>query len=139
MERLVQEHADGRRRQVCPHLIEEVYNLEDALVAAGFLNSFIRHADVVKIANIAQIVNVIAPILTRGDDMLKQSIYYPLEMYASRRNGAALQVRTSGPQYTSKSYGAVPVIDSSAIPDGAACTFSPPTAARPRLLRSRST
>ncbi len=103
-----------------PHLIEEVYNLEDALVAAGFLNSFIRHADVVKIANIAQIVNVIAPILTRGDEMLKQSIYYPLEMYASRRNGAALQVRTSGPQYTSKSYGAVPVIDSSAILDGAA-------------------
>ena len=37
------------------------------LVVAGFLNSFIRHADIVKIANLAQIVNVIAPILTRGD------------------------------------------------------------------------
>ena len=38
-----------------PHLIEEVYNLEDALVVAGFLHSFVRHADVVKIANLAQI------------------------------------------------------------------------------------
>ena len=49
------------RGKFAPHLIEEEYNLEDALVVAGFLNSFIRHADVLKIANIAQIVNVIAP------------------------------------------------------------------------------
>ena len=53
---------DGEGKHA-PHLIEEVYNLEDALIAAGFLNSFIRHADVLKIANIAQIANVIAPIL----------------------------------------------------------------------------
>ena len=64
------------------HLVEEEYNLEDALVVAGFLNSFIRHADIVKIANLAQIVNVIAPILTRGDQMLLQSIYYPFLIYA---------------------------------------------------------
>ncbi len=43
----------------------------------------------VKIANIAQIVNVIAPILTRGDDMLLQTIFYPFAMYASRRDGIA--------------------------------------------------
>ena len=53
-----------------PHLIEEIYNLEDALVCAQFLNSFLRHADTVKIACLAQIVNVIAPILTRPDGML---------------------------------------------------------------------
>lgn len=52
---------DGRG-QFAPHLIEEEYNLADALVVAGFLNSFIRHADVIKIANLAQIVNAIAPI-----------------------------------------------------------------------------
>ncbi len=56
------EHTNGRGK-FAPPLIEEHYNLEDALVVAGFLNSFIRHADSVKIANIAQIVNVIAPIL----------------------------------------------------------------------------
>ncbi len=98
-----------------PHLLEETYNLEDALVAAGFLNSFIRHADAVKIANLAQIVNVIAPLHTRGNDLLVQSIFYPFEMYACRREGTALRVITNGPEYASESYGTAYMIDSSAI------------------------
>src|SRR6185295_11260309 len=85
------------------------------LVVAGFLNSFIRHADVVKIANLAQIVNVIAPILTRGDQMLQQASYYPLLLYAARREGVALQTLVNGPSYESPSYGAVHTIDASAI------------------------
>jgi alpha-N-arabinofuranosidase len=99
-------------------LLEEVYNLEDALVVAGFLNSFIRHADVLKIANIAQIVNVIAPILTRGDEILLQSIFYPLEMYARRREGISLQPVLSGPSYEGKTNGEVTLIDTSAILNG---------------------
>jgi alpha-N-arabinofuranosidase len=101
-----------------PHLIEEIYNLEDALVAAGFLNSFIRHADSVKIANIAQIVNVIAPLQTRGDDLLVQTIFYPFEMYSRRRKGIALQVVTEGPDYFSPSYGTTYRVDGSAILNG---------------------
>ncbi|MEE8390823.1 MAG: alpha-L-arabinofuranosidase C-terminal domain-containing protein [Anaerolineae bacterium] len=101
--------------QTAPHLIEEVYNLEDALVVAGFLSSFIRHADVVKIANIAQIVNVIAPILTRGDDMLIQSIFYPFEMFSRRREGVSLRLVVDGPTYEGKSNGLVHTIDTSAI------------------------
>jgi alpha-N-arabinofuranosidase len=101
--------------KIAQHLVEEEYNLEDALVVAGFLNSFIRHADVVKIANLAQIVNVIAPILTRGDQILLQSIYYPLMLYAQRRAGAALQTVVRGPGYESKNYGFVHTIDASAI------------------------
>ena len=101
--------------QFAPHLIEEVYNLEDALVVAGFLNSFIRHADVVKIANLAQIVNVIAPLLTRGDELLIQSIFYPLEMMAARRTGLALRPDVQGPAYTSASYGDAFYVDPSAI------------------------
>jgi alpha-N-arabinofuranosidase len=97
------------------HLVEEEYNLEDALVVAGFLNSFIRHADVVKIANLAQIVNVIAPILTRGDQVLLQSIYYPILLYANRRTGTALQPVVRGPGYDSPSYGFVHTVDVSAI------------------------
>lgn len=97
------------------HLVEEEYNLEDALVVAGFLNSFIRHADVIKIANLAQIVNVIAPVLTRGDKLLLQSIYYPLLLYAQRRTGTALQTVVRGPGYESPSYGFVHTIDASAI------------------------
>ncbi len=99
-------------------MLEEVYNLEDALVVAGFLNSFIRHADCVKIANLAQIVNVIAPISTRGDDMLLQTIFYPFEMYSSRRDGTSLEVRVDGPGYASKTHGDVKAIDASAILNG---------------------
>jgi alpha-N-arabinofuranosidase len=101
--------------QFAPHLIEEVYNLEDALVVAGFLNSFIRHADVVKIANIAQIVNVIAPILTRGDEMLLQSTFYPFEMFSKRRDGVALRPAVAGPTYEGKTNGVVHTVDTSAI------------------------
>jgi alpha-N-arabinofuranosidase len=97
------------------HLVEEEYNLEDALIVAGFLNSFIRHADVVKIANLAQIVNVIAPILTRGDQILLQSIYYPFLLYTQRRDGIALQPIVRGPGYESPSYGFVHTVDTSAI------------------------
>jgi alpha-N-arabinofuranosidase len=104
--------------QHAPHLIEERYNLEDALVAAGFLNSFIRHADVVKIATIAQIVNVIAPILTRGDEMLLQSIFHVFEMYTTRRRGTSLRTVVNGPGYSGATHGPVRTIDASAILDG---------------------
>ena len=105
---------DGEGK-AAPHLIEEVYNLEDALVVAGYLNSFIRHADVVKIANIAQIVNVIAPILTRGNEMLLQSSFYAFEMMAKRRDGVSLRVAVDGPEFVSEARGRVKVIDASAI------------------------
>jgi alpha-N-arabinofuranosidase len=98
-----------------PHLIEEVYNLEDALVVAGFLNSFIRHADVLKIANMAQVVNVIAPILTRGNELLIQSIFYPFEMFSKRRDGVSLKPVVTGPAYEGKTSGRVNWVDASAI------------------------
>ncbi len=123
-----------------PHLAEEVYNLEDALVVAGFLNSFIRHADVVKIANLAQIVNVIAPILTRGDDLLLQTIYYPFLLFSQRREGVSLRPAVDGPAYDSPSYGRVNYIDTSAIRgDGALQVFLPTAAwTRARQLRSNT-
>jgi alpha-N-arabinofuranosidase len=110
----------GERREpsFAPPLIEEIYNLEDALVVAGFLNSFIRHADCVKIANLAQITNVIAPILTRGDDMLIQSIFYPFEMFSKRRQGVSLRCLVEGPRYQGQLNGEVDIIDCSAIVDG---------------------
>lgn len=111
------EHLDGRGK-FAPPLLEEVYNLEDALVAAQFLNSFVRHADSVKIANIAQIVNVIAPIMTKGDDLLIQSIFYPIEMFASRQKGVSLQVGVTGPTVNATNHPDAKQIDASAIIDG---------------------
>lgn len=108
------EHKDGRGK-FAPHLMEETFNLEDTLIIAGFLNCFIRHADVVKIANLAQVVNVLAPIMTRGNEILLQSIYYPFLMYSQRREGMALRPAVAGPGYESKSFGYVDYIDTSAI------------------------
>jgi alpha-L-arabinofuranosidase len=72
--------------------LEEKYNLEDALVVAGFLNAFIRNADVVKMANMAQLVNVIAPVFTYETGLFKQTIYYPLQLFANNVKGTALDV-----------------------------------------------
>ncbi len=72
--------------------LEEHYNLEDALVIAGFLNAFVRNADIVKMANMAQLVNVIAPIFTNETGMFKQTIYYPLQLFAKNVHGTALDL-----------------------------------------------
>ncbi len=90
------EYVNGFGREA-PPLIEEHYNLEDALVVAGILQAFLRHANVVKVANLAQIVNVIAPLLTKSDDVLVQSIYWPFQMVSKRREGHSLVASVEGP------------------------------------------
>lgn len=70
---------------------EEVYNLEDALVVATYLNVFIRNAHIVKMANMAQLVNVIAPIFTSPEGMWYQTIFYPLHIFANNCYGSALE------------------------------------------------
>jgi len=106
--------------QRAPHLLEQVYTLEDALVCAQFLTSFLRHADVVKIACLAQAVNVIAPILTRTDGLLIQSIYYPFVLMAEHARGRSLRPVISSPTYEAGERGSVPVIDAAVSHDPAA-------------------
>ncbi len=79
--------------------LEEHYNLEDALVVTGFLNSFVRNADIVKIANMAQLVNVIAPIFTNKNDLFKQTIYYPLQLFSEHTYGTSLDVFVDSETY----------------------------------------
>lgn len=62
--------------------LEENYNFEDALAMGMFLNSFFRHANSVKMANLAQLVSVIAPIFTNKQGIFLQTIYFPLAEYA---------------------------------------------------------
>jgi len=110
-------NADGAGK-VAPPLLEEVYNLEDALVVAGFLHSFIRHADAVKIANLAQIVNVIAPLMTRGDELLIQPTFHAFGMISARRRGVSLRPAIDAPVYESPSHGPTSFLDAAAILDG---------------------
>lgn len=79
--------------------LEEIYNFEDALAMGMFLNSFIRHAHVVKMANLAQIVNVIAPIFTNERGLYLQTIYFPLAEYAKQKSNIALDALVDSPTY----------------------------------------
>jgi alpha-N-arabinofuranosidase len=95
-------------------ILEERYNLEDALVVATYLNSFVNHAHVVKMANMAQLVNVIAPIFTNEQAMFLQTIYYPLQLFANHTRGKALALFVESPRYDSRRFGQVPYLDASA-------------------------
>lgn len=94
-----------------PHLSEEIYNLEDALVVAQWMNVFLRKSDVVKIACLAQIVNVISPITTTRDGLLKQTTYYPIVLFSRMASGNALDVAVKAPLIETREFGAVPVLD----------------------------
>jgi alpha-N-arabinofuranosidase len=94
-----------------PHLSEEVYNLEDALVVAQWLNVFLRHADILKIACIAQIVNTISPIHTTRDQVLKHTTYYPLLLFSKMASGMALDVAVKAPLYSTSQFGDMPLLD----------------------------
>ncbi|HEY1802312.1 MAG TPA: alpha-N-arabinofuranosidase [Terriglobales bacterium] len=102
--------VDGRRQQA-PHLLEEVYNLEDALLVGGLVNSLLRHADRVKIACLAQLVNVIAPIMTNEKGLYLQTIYYPYSWGLQYAKGSVLNVMTESPTYDVAGMGKVPYLD----------------------------
>ncbi len=102
-----------------PHLSEEIYNLEDALLVAQWLNVFLRKSDVVKIACVAQIVNIISWLHTRTDGLLKQASFYPFKLVSNLAKGHALDLAVNAPTYETKRYGAVPCLDVSASYDEA--------------------
>ena len=77
--------------------LEERYDLADALVVAQFLNSFVRHCDIVTMANLAQLVNVLGAIMTRPDGMFRQTIYWPLWMYRKAMLGYGLDISCQSP------------------------------------------
>ena len=97
-----------------PHLAEEMYNLEDALVVAQWLNVFLRKSHVLKIACVAQIVNVISWLHTRSDGLLKHPSYYAFKLVSNHARGAALDVHVKSPTQETKEYDAVPMLDVSA-------------------------
>ncbi len=87
-----------RARQ--PERLEEKYDLSDALAVAAYLNVFVRQADVVTVANLAQMVNVIAPIFTSPDGLYLQTIYHPLALLAEHTQPVALATWVDGPKAT---------------------------------------
>jgi alpha-N-arabinofuranosidase len=97
-----------------PHLAEEIYNLEDALVVAQWLNVFLRKSHVLKIACVAQIVNTISWLHTRPEGLLKHPSYYVFKLVSNLARGEALNVHVKGPTIETKQHDAVPALDVSA-------------------------
>jgi alpha-N-arabinofuranosidase len=127
--------VDGERQEA-PHLLEEVYNLEDALLVGGLLNTLIRRSDRVRVACLAQLVNVIAPLMTNEDGLLRQTIYYPYSWALKHARGSALNLAAEGPSYEvarlgrpieaggriTPGFGQVPFVDVAATLDDAGKT-----------------
>ena len=96
--------TDGRRA-IAPHLLEEVYNLEDALLVGGFLNTLLRNSDRVHVACLAQLVNVIAPLVAHESGVLRQSTYYPYAWALHHARGRVLDLRIESETYPIKAAG----------------------------------
>ena len=99
-------------------LLEDVYNFEDALLVGCMLITFLRNADRVKIACMAQLVNVIAPIMTRnGGGVWAQTIFWPLMHASTMGRGTALRPVVNTPTYDCTDYEKVPLVDATATMD----------------------
>lgn len=98
-----------------PHQLEDVYNMEDALLVGSMLITLINNCDRVKVACLAQLVNVIAPIMTSDTGAWRQTIFYPFMHASNYGRGAVLQTICDSPVYDSKNYSGVPYIDNAVI------------------------
>jgi alpha-N-arabinofuranosidase len=109
--------VDGHRQEA-PHLLEEVYNLEDALLVGGLINSLLRNADRVKLACLAQLINVIAPIMTDANGILRQTIYYPYSWALQFAKGAVLNLVVESSRYDVSGLDKVGYVDAAGSLDG---------------------
>ncbi len=114
-------HSNGapiERWSTAPNQLEDIYNFEDALVVACMLITLLRHADRVKIACLAQLVNVIAPIFTKtGGDAFRQTIFYPFREMSKYARGNALRPIIDSPKYDCKEFTDVPYLEAIATFD----------------------
>ena len=110
--------------QVAPPLLEDIYNVEDALVVGCLLITLLRHCDRVKIACLAQLVNVIAPIMTEtGGRSWVQTIYYPFLHCSVNGRGKTLHTVCECGTYDTKNHSNVPYIESIAVDNGSGITL----------------
>jgi alpha-N-arabinofuranosidase len=102
--------------EFAPHILEDNYSLLDAIAFGGLICTLINNSDRVRIACLAQMVNVIAPIFTeKGGKAIRQTTFYPFAMAANNCLGTALHVIGKKPVLESKTYGKVPAIPFAAV------------------------
>ncbi|GMA90192.1 hypothetical protein GCM10025869_07210 [Homoserinibacter gongjuensis] len=99
-------------------MLEDVYSVVDAVVFGNLLISLIRHADRVTAASLAQLVNVIAPIMTEpGGPAWKQTTYFPFAVTSKLARGVALELKLDCPSYETEQHGTASLVDAVATHD----------------------
>ncbi|WP_373232291.1 alpha-N-arabinofuranosidase [Cohnella sp.] len=102
--------------QIAPPQLEDIYTMEDALVVGCMLIALLKNADRVKMACLAQLVNVIAPIMTEnGGPAWAQTIYYPYMHTSIYGRGKALVPLVQSPKYDTKVITDIPYLESIAV------------------------
>ncbi len=109
-------HSNEQDRKIekwskAPHQLEDVYNMEDALLIGSMMITMLKHCDRVKMACLAQLINVIAPIMTSDTGAWRQTIFYPYMHGSVYGRGTVLQTMLEVPTYDSKSFRDVPYVD----------------------------
>ena len=102
------------RWSIAPHQLEDIYNFEDALVVGSLLITLINHSDRVKIACLAQLVNVIAPIMTNDDGCWLQTIFYPFMHASVYGRGKAVNIDIACDTYDTEELKKVPYVTAAA-------------------------
>nr|WP_037827743.1 alpha-N-arabinofuranosidase [Streptomyces sp. NRRL S-325] len=111
-----------------PRLLEDNYSVTDAVVFGSLLIALLRHADRVIVACLAQLVNVIAPIMTEpGGPAWRQTTFFPFAQAARYGQGQVLDVRVDSPTYGTAKYGEADLLHATAVRDpetGAVTVFA---------------
>ncbi len=114
----VEKITDIETWPVAPRLLEDSYSVLDGVVVGSLLISLLRHADRVTSASLAQLVNVIAPIMTEpGGPAWRQTTFFPFSVTSALARGRTLELKLDGPAYDTALYGSVPLVDAVATHD----------------------
>lgn len=103
---------------VAPRILEDSYSVLDAVVFGGLMISLLKHADRVTSASLAQLVNVIAPIMTEpGGPAWRQTTFFPFSLTSRLAQGESLELKLDSPTYHTDRFGEVPLVDAVATHD----------------------
>ena len=117
-QRVESQPPEGDNWPVAPALLQDTYSVADAVVVGSLLIALLRHSDRVKSACLAQLVNVIAPIMTEpGGRAWRQTTFYPFALTAAAAKGDVLGVTVRCPEMATTKYGDVPAVDAVATLD----------------------
>lgn len=101
--------------EVAPPILEDQYSLLDSLVFGGLMCALLKNADRVKMASLAQLVNVIAPIFTKKNgEAIRQTIFYPFEQVSNYGRGIVLNAIVTCSIFDTKAHGEIPIVQAAA-------------------------